>query len=92
MQSFLSILFVTLVFSSGIAAHKHSSQPLMLLVSFDGFRWDYLNKRNLTNFNELKKLGSHADFIYNSFATVTFPSRFNLTCQFKPCQKISLIL
>ena len=53
-----------------------SNKPLMLLVSFDGFRWDYLNKFNLTNFNYLKSIGSHAEFIYNSFATVTFPSCF----------------
>ena len=50
-----------------------SQHPLLLLVSFDGFRWDYLNHHNLTNFNRLKMMGSHADYIYNSFSTVTFP-------------------
>lgn len=52
--------------------------PLLLLVSFDGFRWDYLLKHNLTNFNYLKAQGSHAEFIRNSFATVTFPNHWTI--------------
>lgn len=75
----LAALFVRLcVLSDFSSAHKHSNQPLILLASFDGFRWDYLNKYNLTNFNELKKLGTYADYIYNSFATVTFPNHWTM--------------
>jgi predicted AlkP superfamily pyrophosphatase or phosphodiesterase len=55
-----------------------SEHPLLLLVSFDGFRWDYLNHHNLTNFNRLKIMGSHADYIYNSFSTVTFPNHWTI--------------
>lgn len=52
--------------------------PLLLLVSFDGFRWDYLHMHNLSNFNLLKSHGSHAEFIRNSFATVTFPNHWTI--------------
>ena len=55
-----------------------SDHPILLLVSFDGFRWDYLNYHNLSNFNKLKLMGSHADFIYNSFSTVTFPNHWTI--------------
>lgn len=65
-------------FYLNVQSHKHSEKPLVLLVSFDGFRWDYLKKFNLTNFNYLKNEGSHADFIHNSFATVTFPSKISI--------------
>lgn len=58
--------------------HRHSNKPLMLLVSFDGFRWDYLHMHNLSNFNYLKASGSHAEYIYNSFSTVTFPNHWTL--------------
>ena len=61
-----SILFANIY---SICAHKHSEKPLLLLVSFDGFRWDYLTKHNLKNFNLLKKNSSYADFIYNQFVT-----------------------
>lgn len=57
---------------------QQSAQPMLLLVSFDGFRWDYLNMYNLTNFNYLKNLGSHADYIINSFSTVTFPNHWTI--------------
>jgi ectonucleotide pyrophosphatase/phosphodiesterase family protein 5 len=50
----------------------------MLLVSMDGFRWDYLTKHNLSNFNYLKSIGSHADYINNSFSTVTFPNHWTI--------------
>lgn len=73
------ILVLLLVAALGqTRGYTVSNKPLMLLVSFDGFRWDYLHKYNLTNFNYLKSIGSHAEFIYNSFATVTFPNHWTL--------------
>ncbi len=72
--SIMIILMTTLTIGSS-ENYKHSNKPLMLLISFDGFRWDYLKMYNLTNFNYLKSVGSHSEFIYNSFATVTFPSK-----------------
>lgn len=33
---------------------------------------------NLSNFNYLKSIGSHAEFIYNSFSTVTFPNHWTI--------------
>jgi predicted AlkP superfamily pyrophosphatase or phosphodiesterase len=77
MLSMLKVLVLG-VFMQFVQSHKHSMDPLVLLVSFDGFRWDYLLKHNLTNFNSLKKEGSYADWIYNSFATVTFPNHYTI--------------
>ncbi|CAF0706694.1 unnamed protein product [Brachionus calyciflorus] len=57
---------------------RHNDLPTLLLVSFDGFRWDYIDMYNLTNFNYLKNLGSHADYIRNSFSTVTFPNHWTI--------------
>ncbi len=68
----LIIYFINENYLIEINAHKHSDKPLLLLVSFDGFRWDYLNKYNLPNFNSLKKNSSYADFIYNQFVTGKF--------------------
>jgi predicted AlkP superfamily pyrophosphatase or phosphodiesterase len=60
------------------ATNNTNDNPLLLLISFDGFRWDYLNTYNLTNFNRLKSMGSHADYIYNAFATITFPNHWTI--------------
>ena len=61
---FKFIIFIVFLFGS-------------ISVSFDGFRWDYLKRFDLPNFNYLKLHGSHAEHIKNSFATVTFPSKYN---------------
>ncbi len=55
-----------------------NKNPLLLIISFDGFRWDYLTKYNLSNFNHLKSIGSYSDFIYSSFDTSTFPNHWSL--------------
>ena len=70
------VVFIFLV--GNIIGHKHSNKPLMLLLSFDGFRWDYLKMHNLPSFNYLKSIGSHADYILSSFVTSTFPSKFKV--------------
>jgi len=74
MKSLLGLL-VALTITS---AHKHSSHPLVLLISFDGFRWDYLKTHTLPNFEYLKGAGSHAEYINNAFSTVTFPNHWTL--------------
>ena len=74
----LTILFTYLNQFSVIRTHSHSSEPLLLLVSFDGFRWDYLNNHNLTNFNSLKEDGAYSDYIINNFVTVTLPNFWSI--------------
>ena len=59
-------------------AHKHSANPLLLLVSFDGFRWDYFKMYDLPNLSFLKSQGSHATFVKNNFVTATFPNHWSL--------------
>ncbi len=58
--------------------NETSSSPLLLLISFDGFRWDYPDIYNLPHFNSILKRGVRVKHIDNSFATVTFPSHFTI--------------
>lgn len=82
MSTFLKVSVILLCFSSlwqsVESSGRRQEKPLMLLVSFDGFRWDYLHMHNLSNFNYLKSIGSHAEYIYNSFSTVTFPNHWTI--------------
>lgn len=55
-----------------------SSPPLLLLISLDGFRWDYPDLYKLPNFNSLIERGVRVKYIENTFATVTFPSHFTM--------------
>lgn len=79
MNLILVSFLVLLIGRNVYCGHRNEDEiPLLLLVSFDGFRWDYLHTHNLSNFNYLKSLGSHAEFIRNSFATVTFPNHWTI--------------
>jgi len=57
---------------------KRSANPL-LVISFDGFRWDYLQRTLTPNFDKLIKNGVQAKFgMKNAFVTKTFPNHFTL--------------
>ncbi|XP_063446163.1 bis(5'-adenosyl)-triphosphatase enpp4-like [Mytilus trossulus] len=54
----------------------YSSQ--VLLVSMDGFRWDYLTKVSTPNFDRLARDGTKASYINNTFITKTFPCHYTI--------------
>jgi ectonucleotide pyrophosphatase/phosphodiesterase family protein 4 len=72
-----SVLLISVVQSLPIL-NDTSSVPLLLLISFDGFRWDYPDIYKLPSFNSLLNRGVRVKHIDNSFATVTFPSHFTM--------------
>lgn len=68
---FLVLLFVT-TWSAAIAAGSHHK---LLLISFDGLRWDYPDRRpDLQNFNYLKENGVRAEYMAPPFPSQTSPS------------------
>ena len=72
-----------LVLSCLSAVFSHSDNKLLLLVSFDGFRYDYLKRVNesgrLTpNFDRLRKEGVEALYVKNRFITKTFPNHYSI--------------
>ena len=50
----------------------------VLLVSMDGFRWDYINKVATPNFDSMAREGTRAPFINNTFITKTFPCHYSI--------------
>ena len=77
MFNVIKILSLSILFSF-ISCIPTSSLPLLLLISFDGFRWDYPDLYKLPNFNSLIQRGVRVKHIDNSFATVTFPLHFTI--------------
>lgn len=71
------LLFIRSIHSMAMPS-KNSTLPLLLLISLDGFRWDYPDIYNLPHFNSILKRGVRVQHIDNSFATVTFPSHFTI--------------
>ncbi|XP_033741496.1 ectonucleotide pyrophosphatase/phosphodiesterase family member 5-like [Pecten maximus] len=53
--------------------------PRCLLISFDGFRWDYLNNASTPNFDKLIKDGVTATHgVVNAFITKTLPNHYTI--------------
>lgn len=50
----------------------------LLLVSFDGFRWDYIHRVPTPNFKTIMKEGVLVDRVVNAFITKTLPNHHTL--------------
>lgn len=62
---------------------SHSDHTLLLLISFDGFRYDYLklaaeSGRKTPNFDELRAGGVDGLHVKNRFITKTFPNHYSI--------------
>ena len=53
-------------------------KPKLLLLSFDGFRWDYVNRVPTPNFLALKREGVKVEVVENAYITKTFPDHYSL--------------
>lgn len=55
-----------------------NNNTLLLIISFDGFRYDYFD-RNLTNtFLEVRKNSSYPPYMLSVFPSKTFPNHFSI--------------
>ena len=54
------------------------AQPTVILVSYDGFRWEYMEKVHTPNLNVIASNGIKAKHLLNTFVTKTFPNHFTL--------------
>lgn len=80
MKNFLLALSVLLLF--GCSPEKE--QPQLLLISFDGFRADYLSKTETPNFDRLIKNGATAEGLIPIFPTKTFPNHYAIATGLYP--------
>ncbi|KAJ8008722.1 hypothetical protein DPEC_G00081370 [Dallia pectoralis] len=55
-----------------------NERPKLLLVSFDGFRWDYVDRVPTLNFHALMDEGSKVMQVENTYITKTFPDHYTL--------------
>ncbi|XP_070541284.1 ectonucleotide pyrophosphatase/phosphodiesterase family member 5-like [Ptychodera flava] len=70
-------LFISLVLAH-VAAFAVSLRSKILLISFDGFRWDYLDRVETPNFDKFVNEGVQAKHLNPTFITKTFPAHYTL--------------
>ena len=87
---FTIILLITvslLFFScSSLSKDTASAEPenYLILISFDGFRWDYMEKTDTPNLDRLVASGVKADALIPAFPSKTFPNHYTIVTGLYP--------
>ncbi|MGH2568346.1 MAG: ectonucleotide pyrophosphatase/phosphodiesterase, partial [Bacteroidota bacterium] len=59
-------------------------QPTVLLISYDGFRYDYFEKAQTPNFDRIIREGVKAQWLIPQFPTKTFPNHYTIVTGLRP--------
>jgi len=70
-------IFLILILLS-VAALQAQTQPYAILISFDGFRWDYVNRGITPNLDFMKENGTSANSLRPCFPSKTFPNHTSI--------------
>lgn len=54
-------------------------EPILLIVSYDGFRNEYFNRSETKYMQTIREYNSHADYMLNIFPTKTFPNHHTIS-------------
>ena len=73
---------------SGLAAGRndprHLDKPYVVVVSFDGFRHDYMEMFDTPNFDRVAAGGARADGLIPVFPSLTFPAHYSIATGLYP--------
>lgn len=80
------IVLLLLCFSVSVFSQNpiKDLKPTVILISLDGFRYDYLEKFNPPTLNKLAKQGVRAKWMIPSFPTKTFPNHYTVATGLYP--------
>ena len=70
--------------TGGINRADQRDKPYVILVSFDGFKPDYLDRFTLPNFQSIAKRGARARAMVPVFPSLTFPNHYSLVTGLRP--------
>lgn len=78
------LLLFSILFCCHMALAQKEQLPYVILVSFDGFRHDYVEKLDLPNFKAFIKKGTQAEAIIPCFPSLTFPNHYSIVTGMYP--------
>jgi len=78
------LIAVALALALATAAAQRTAAPILVLISFDGFRWDYPDRGETPNLNALAARGVRARGLIPSFPSVTFPNHYTIVTGLYP--------
>jgi predicted AlkP superfamily pyrophosphatase or phosphodiesterase len=82
MKKIYFFLFFFCLITTAIAQTKET--PYVILVSFDGFRYDYVQRYRPPNFEAFIAKGSQAEALIPSFPSKTFPNHYSIVTGLNP--------
>ncbi|MEA1877746.1 MAG: ectonucleotide pyrophosphatase/phosphodiesterase [Bacteroidota bacterium] len=80
MKAILLVVF-SLLFAS---CTTEKDSPYVIMLSMDGFRWDYASKTETPNFDRLVREGVHAASLIPSYPSKTFPNHYSMATGLYP--------
>ncbi|HVU16976.1 MAG TPA: alkaline phosphatase family protein [Candidatus Didemnitutus sp.] len=79
----ISLALLSLTVSS-FGTPESADNRLLILVSIDGFRWDYFDKYHPPELGKLAADGVHAKRMTSSFPSLTFPNHYTIVTGLRP--------
>ena len=80
----LTILLALVLACAAPSPRAGGEPPLLILVSFDGWRWDYIDRQPSPNLRALAARGVHATALIPSFPVLTFPNHYTIVTGLYP--------
>jgi predicted AlkP superfamily pyrophosphatase or phosphodiesterase len=78
------LIGVLAVFATLAGPHAQARDPIVILISFDGWRWDYTDRGNVPNLKALAARGVRAKELIPSFPSLTFPNHYTIVTGLYP--------
>ena len=78
------LLLFTFLLLTSISYSQSNKDAYVVLVSMDGFRWDFQKQFNLPNLKQIAKEGVHAKSMKPSYPSKTFPNHYSIVTGLYP--------
>ena len=80
----VAVSFVAIVAVAQSRAAAQNGEPILVLLSFDGWRWDYTDRFDVPNLRGLAARGVRVRELIPSFPALTFPNHYTLVTGLYP--------
>jgi predicted AlkP superfamily pyrophosphatase or phosphodiesterase len=80
----LAILLALVLIAAAPTSRATGEPPILILVSFDGWRWDYIDHQPAPHLRALAARGIRATAMIPSFPVLTFPNHYTIVTGLYP--------
>jgi predicted AlkP superfamily pyrophosphatase or phosphodiesterase len=80
----LRAFLLALALFCAVPAAQRDDTPIVILISFDGWRWDYIDRLPAPNLKALAAGGVRATRLIPSFPVLTFPNHYTIVTGLYP--------